>query len=472
MASAQSRMWNSNRATRSLCRERTTDLIRGFLRAAFLIILVPMGLWAQAGGTVESGTQAPAPARNGGVPAVLSVSDSVPPNGLGLGMGIETIYDDNVFSTNQARRGDLLFHVTPQFDLREERRHVSLALDYYPDLLVYREVKGLDTFNHGLQVESTFRVSQHFSLKLTEMLSYRMGIYQSPPSEEITPVPGPSTSPNPTVFTPLARQLDNNARVDVVYRKSARTSLAWFGGIHLQNFSHIATSGDILQNNQDARAGLEYHYRADRHDTVGAIYLLDDLSSQLGQRAIIHTALISFDRQMSRTVKLGVFGGPELVSLSDQLSFGPLPLTNTISTASRRPNWSLGAALIKRGKNSVFQISTSHQAALGGGLLGPVTSSSVSLNVSRRLMGRWNATGSFAYSDSKALGGTLNGTHIRGASASVGAEHQLVRNCTARFSYTYTNQRSNNPTLLFAGLTENRISLGIFYRYRPISPGR
>ena len=436
------------------------------------MILGSVGLWAQGGGTVPGGSQVPAPAGNAEVPPVLYASGSIRPNVLLLSMNTETTYDDNVFSTNRLRRGDLLFHLSPRIALREERKRLSLAFDYLPDLLLYREAKGYDAFNHGVQLDTNFRFSPHFSLRVTDSFSYRIGLYQPPPSEEITPAPGPSTTPNPTVFTPLARQRDNNVRVDVVYQKSARTSLDWFGGFHRQDFSQVATAGSSLQDNQGMNAGLEYRYRLDRHNTLGAVYLFQNLSFQQGQRTVVHTAMLSFDRQLSPSVTVSVFGGPAYVSLHDQLTLDLLFFTITVPVASTQTGWTLGANFTKRAKNSVFQVSANHQVSQGGGLLGAVSSSFVSLNMNRRLVGHWSATWSFAYADNSALSAAQRGSHVRSAIASFGVEHQLTGNLTTRLGYTHTRQTSGAPTLLFSGLNENRVSLGVFYRYHQIPLGR
>lgn len=395
-------------------------------------------------------------------------------NILLLSMASETTYDDNVLSTNQLRQGDVIFHLSPRIAIEEERRRFGLALDYEPDLLLYREATRYDALSHGLHLDGKVRFSPHLTVRLTDSFAYRTGIYQPLAAEAITPAPGPSTSPNPTVFTPLARQLENNIRVDVVYQKSARTSLDWFGGFHQQAFSQVATVGSSLQNNQGVNAGLEYHYRLDRHNTLGAVYLFQNLSSQQGQRAIVHAAQFSFDRQLSSHVTLAVFGGPAFVSLHEQLVLDLFFFQFTIPTTSKRTNWTLGTSLTKQTKNSVFQVAANHQVSQGGGLLGPATSSSASLNVSRRLGGRWNATWSFAYADNTALGSAQSGSssRIRSVIASFGLERQLARNLTTRLGYTYTRQTSGDPTLQFAGINGNRVSVGFLYRYHQIPLGR
>src|SRR5207245_4871590 len=146
-------------------------------RAGILLTLAPVGRWAQAGETPASSSPGRAPSANGDAAPLQYAPDSIRRNFLLLSMNSESTYDDNVFSTNQLRHGDLLFHLSPRIALREERKRLSLALDYLPDLLLYREAKGFDAFNHGLRLDTNFRFSPHFSLRLTDSLNYRIGIF-------------------------------------------------------------------------------------------------------------------------------------------------------------------------------------------------------------------------------------------------------------------------------------------------------
>lgn len=446
-------------------------MIRQCLRAVILMTLAPAGLWAQAGGTAAGSSEGPAPSGNGDAAPLQNTGDSIRRNVLLLSMASETAYDDNVFSTSQPRRGDLSFHLSPRMVLREERKHLTLALDYQPDLLLYRETRGFNAFSHGLQLDARLRFTSRFNLRLTDSFSYRVGIFQPRPSEEVAPQLGPSASLNPTVFTPLGRQRENNMRLDMVYQKSARTSLDWFAGFQDLHFGRVATASS-LQDTQGVKAGLEYLYRLDRHNTLGALYLFQKLTSQQGQRAIVHTALLSFARQLSPNVTLSVFGGPEYTSLQDNLILDPLFFRTAFPIARTRTHWALGGAFTKRSKDTESQISADRRASEGGGLLGPVISSSINLNVRRRLVGHWNATWSFIYADNSALGAAQSRSHVRSGAASVSLGRQLTKNLTTQLGYTYIVQHSADPTLLFARFNRNRVSFGVFYRYHEVPLGR
>jgi len=257
-------------------------------------------------------------------------------------------------------------------------------------------------------------------------------------------------------------------RLDMVYQKSARTSLDWFAGFHRLHFGRVATASS-LQDTQRVNAGLEYLYRLDRHSTLGALYLFQELSFQQGQRAIVHAALLSFARQLSPNVTLSVLGGPEYTSLQDNFTLDPFSFRTTSSTRTR---WALGGAFTKRAKDTEFQISADRRTSEGGGLLGLVTSSSINLNVRRRLVGHWNAAWSFTYADHRALAAAQSGSHLRSGTASFSLERQLSNNLSTRLGYSYIFQSSGDPTLLFADLNRNRVSFGVFYRYHQIPLGR
>src|SRR5437899_1003938 len=446
-------------------------MIRQCLRAVILMALAPVGLWAQAGETPASSSPGPAPSANGDAAPLQYPPDSIRRSFLLLSMATESAYDDNVFSSSQLRRGDVSFHFSPRMVFREERKHLTLALDYQPDLLLYRETRGFNAFSHGLQLDARLRLTSRFSLKFADLFNYRVGLFQPRLSEEVAPAFGPSTGLNPTVFTPLGRQLENNMRLDMVYQKSARTSLDWFAGFQRLHFGRVATASS-LQDTQRVEAGLEYLYRLDRHNTLGALYLFQELSFQQAQRAIVHAALLSFARQLSPNVTLSVLGGPEYTSLQDNLTLDPFSFRTTFPIASTRTRWALGGALTKRAKDTEFQISADRRTSEGGGLLGLVTNSSINLNVRRRLVGHWNAAWSFTYADHRALAAAQSGSHLRSGTASFSLERQLSNNLSTRLGYSYIFQSSGDPTLLFADLNRNRVSFGVFYRYHQIPLGR
>ena len=105
-------------------------------------------------------------------------------------------------------------------------------------------------------------------------------------------------------------------------------------------------------------------------------------------------------------------------------------------------------------------------------MLGLVTSSSINLNVRRRLVGHWNAAWSFTYADHRALAAAQSGSHLRSGTANFSLERQLSNNLSTRLGYTYIFQSSADPALLFADLNRNRVSFGVFYRYHQIPLGR
>ncbi len=440
-----------------------------------MVILVPLAVWSQSSAPSSVITQGPSSYGNGEQPQLSYAGESRPRNLLFLSLASETAYDDNVFNSNTLRRRDLTFEFGPRIAFLQQRRHLSFGLDYQPYFRVYRRTEQFNELNHAVGLDMSYRLGPQFTLRLRDSFAYRTGIFQPRSSQEFIPALGSPTSLNQTVFTPLARQQENTARLDAIYKRSARTSFTLFGGFQRRDFKGEASSGQNLFNTRGVSGGLQYLYRLSVHSTLGMIYLFQSLKFGNGGRLLTHSPLASFAWRLSPGVALEVFAGPQYTRLHDRatlvLPFLGSNFTPTTDIFQTEWNWAAGGTITKRTDKTVLSFSAQRMVTDGGGLLTFVTSSVVDMGLRRRLTRRWDAVWDLNGTRTDALGLRFAGSSIASQTVRFSLEHSLTESLTARVTYNLIRPRTVGPAALLADFDRNRVSFGVSYQFKRIPVG-
>ena len=447
-------------------------MIRKSVRAVFLLMLVPIGLCAQSTTSGSPRAQGPRPYGNGEKHGLSYAGDSFVRNVLIIDLRAESSYDDNVLGRNTQRRGDVTFLFGPGIGFRRQGKQLTLALNYHPGFIVYRKTQGRNSLDHGLQFDANYQLDSRLALRARGSLLRRTGIFQPHPSAQFMPELGSPASLNETVFTPQARQFEHNLRFDAVYQTSRRTSFALFAGFLERDFDRKASGERNLRRTEERNTGLLYHHRLSPTSTLGITYLLQDFRFGPETRVLANSTFFSFARELSPTVTLNVFGGPQYTRLHDRITLSFFPFTFRVPVFRAEWHWALGGDLTKRSEKIVFQITAQRQVTDGGGLLGLASSSFVGVSVRRRFSGRWNAIWSAGYARTSPLQPGLLESNIQSQTAGFGLERSLRENLAARLGYDFTRQRSSAQDLPLANLNRNRVYLGFFYRFGQIALGR
>jgi len=393
-------------------------------------------------------------------------------NTLSFSLANQTAWDDNVLSNNAQRQSDLTFAFGPRVGIRQERKKSSLALDYEAGFQLYRWRPGYNALNQGLRVETGFQFHPNLSLRFRDASRYRTGIFQSVLGEGVASERGTPATLNETVFTPLARQLENDVIFDILYQESRQTSLTIFGGFRNRRFFEKFARPYELQDLRGASGGFQYSYRLNRTSTLGALLSYENLTFRASGRLVVQSALVSFGKRLSRNTTLEVFGGPQYARARDQFRI-ELPFF-TIAGRVLRARWhgAAGGTFTFQSGPSLFQLSGQRLVTEGGGLVTSVSSSSSDLGVRRRLANRWSVGGDLQYAETSTLGGFLPGARIRGQRASASLERQLTEGLKARLGYDFIRQRVKGPVPFLANLDRNRVSLDLSYRFPVMALGR
>jgi hypothetical protein len=191
---------------------------------------------------------------------------------------------------------------------------------------------------------------------------------------------------------------------------------------------------------------------------------------------VTHSALFSYAQQVSSTVSVTVFAGPQFSRDHDTFAL-ELPFLSgeiTLVAHAVHSQWSpaFGGTLVKRSKDTVFQASGGRMVTEGGGFLRAATNTEASLSIRRRLTARSEISGTADYTQYSALTFGSFQSRLRYGRVGFGLDRTLNEKLTARLEYNYLRQRGTGQIPLVANLDRSRISLGVFYQIGSIPLGR
>jgi len=408
-----------------------------------------------------------------GEKAELNYAGTSPPrNILALGLNAGSSYDDNIFGNDQQRVSDVAFQFGPSLNVRREGQRLNLGLSYEPHFRIYRRASELNGVDQRFGFDAGYKVSSRLSFRGRTSAFYTTGIFQPNRSEGFLPRLGSPSSLNDTLFTPSARQLTWTSRIDASYQASKHDSIEVFVGQSKLDFRQQFSNAGSLQNTEQKDAGLVYQHRLSPHTTLGMDYQYEDISFGSDSRTLVHSAFFSYAQQVTPSLSLSVFGGPQFSHLHEVIALPLGPFTFRIPVSLATSNWALGGTVTKQADKTAFQLNAQHQVSDGGGLLGAVVSSSVGTSVSRRLTGRWDASWSAGYADNRSLDTTRSRGAYQSLTAGTGFQRSLTEKLSVRLGYDFIHQSGSGQSQLFGNFDRDLWSVQFSYRFHEIALGR
>jgi opacity protein-like surface antigen len=381
-------------------------------------------------------------------------------------------YDDNIFGNDQQRVSDVAFQFGPSLNVRREGQRLNLGLSYEPHFRIYRRASELNGVDQTFGFDAAYRASSRLSFRGRTSAYYTTGIFQPNRSEEFLPGLGSPSTLNDTVFTPTARQLTWSLRIDASYQVAAHDSVNLFVGQSRLDFRQQISNSGSLQNTEQKDAGLVYQHRLSPHTTLGMDYQYVDIRFGSDSRTIVHSAFFSYAQQVSPSLTLSVFGGPQFSHLHEVIALPLGPFTFRIPVSRATSNWALGGTVTKQLDKTAFQLTAQRQVSDGGGLLGAVVSSSVGTSVRRRLPGHWDASWSAGYADNRSLDTTSSRGAYQSLTAGAGLGRSLTEKLSVRVGYDFMHQRGSGQSQLFGDIDRDLWSVQFSYRFHEIALGR
>jgi hypothetical protein len=273
------------------------------------------------------------------------------------------------------------------------------------------------------------------------------------------------------VYTPTLRQLALSSRIDAAYQASQRDSVGLYVGESTLDFKQQISSGGNLQNMAEKDAGLFYQHRVTRHTTFGGNYLFQDIRFGANSRTHVQSAFLSYAQQISPSVTVSVFGGPQYVRTHDLylLPLGPFTLEIPINEAAW--HWAIGGTLTKQLNSTALLLTAQRQVSNGGGLMGAVVSTSTGVSLRRRLPGHWDAIWSGSYARNSSVSSGSFTSEYQSETAGFALQRPLTEKTSLRFSYDYLHQRGTGQSLLSGNLDRNLVTVQFTYRFHQIELG-
>jgi hypothetical protein len=441
------------------------EKLRASISLVVFLMLLPVGLEAQ--------TAAPAPAQplayGSGVQTPLRYAgEAASVNQLSLSMGASTFYDDNVFQRNSQRLSDEGVSFDSHLTLSRQTENLTISFDYLPYFLLYRQINQFDRLNHTADLNLTYRLGSHFKLGLYDTFSYQNGVFQSLTGQQIMSGLGSPTTLNQTILPYTIRTLSNLSGLDLMYVKSHRTSLTLTGGYNQQKFGTQGVAGQSLYNSWGISGGFQYQYLVTEHSSFGLLLLHQDSTFRGGEvlgnnpRFQMESAVVSVGSRLSPTVAVTIFGGPEYVRIIGPSAAG--------IAGQFQPTG--GGSITKEVRKTALDLSVERAVSGSGGLYTLVKSTTGSLGVRRRLVGRWEANlqGGAARADTSLLQFARGRTDALSGIFSL--DRPLSRGSVFRISYDTTHQLSKGTLPISANFDRNLVTIGIDYQLKAIPLGR
>lgn len=423
------------------------------------VLIFPVGLVAQEG-TYGTGVQT----------ALQFAGESVPANQISMSVGASAFYDDNALSTNGNRQGDEALAFNSALGATKSTEHLTINFDYMPSFLLYRQFDAYDRLNHAATLGLTYRLTNRFSLGLHDAFGYQNGVLPSLSGQQILSGPTPPTALNQGIYAYTTRTLTNMAGLDLTFEKSHRTSLTFAGGYNQTTFGSAAGQNIPLYNGAGFSGSLQYQYRATQHTTFSVLLLHQDNTYRGGevfgarQRLQIESVDLSVKSQLSPTVTVTLYGGPQYIRTLGQSSGG------VGVGGGLQP--SVGGSIIKQVRDTALNLSVQRAVTDGGGLYTSVVNTSATFGVRRRLVGQWE--GDLHGSGAVANDSLFQLANERTDSLTGGVEiSRPLRNGSAfHISYTTLHQFNKGTLPITANFDRNIVMIGFDYRLKTISLGR
>jgi hypothetical protein len=217
-------------------------------------------------------------------------------------------YDDNVFRTPDDKKDDLIFRVTPQIDLVEDREKFNYSVGYalpYEIGVTYNDSDEVNDFNHLAHAKFSYRATPQTELFGHDSFYYVQGLFRQ--QQEVT---------DPTVADlgdDRERILDNNLTLGVTHDFTPRLAgslrvrqgvfdTTQFNRANALSFGAVASGAYQLTEQHQLGAGFNY-----------ARQMFDDTINRPGSDVDYYNLFGSWQWTFDETTTFSIEAGPALI---------------------------------------------------------------------------------------------------------------------------------------------------------------
>lgn len=399
---------------------------------------------------------------SGQLPSATPQSEEASPNELTASITAGASYDDNVFPNVSPRQWDIEYSITPRISLDETRSRIIWGLSYAPGLRLSQNLLYRNYFSQEFAGDLAWQVSPHGTLSAQQ---YYL-VTTDPFAGFSTTQPGPTISPNETIYVPNIRQTMLLSNALYSFQASARTTMGVGGSFEQQKYDTIPRTGNStpLLNAQLASGKAYISQQLSAREQLGFQYSLQVMKfPQTDARTTTHSFLVFNQINLSSNTSLTLYGGPEYSLTAGQvvLNLGFIVVTIPVNTTQ----WSASGGVLYNwtGHRLATSIDFSRRVSDGGALLGAVELTSGSAQLSWQLTPSWSLSSTISGAEDQLL--TTNG-QLRTYSGQIALLRRLGRRLQMRFYDERLNQ-TGSITGLSVG---NRDVIGAALTYSFLRP--
>jgi len=434
----------------------------------------------QAGQTEEPAApvedlRAPGPALLTGDSGSLSFSPELErSNYIRGGITVGATYDDNAANTETNRIGDLSYSILPNIQLDQTRSRLHWELGYFGGFTVNQRLSERNQGSHNLNGVLQYRLSPHMDLRLSDSFLNTTGLLQQFQNGIETPVTGPVNQPNPTLITPLAKNINNTASADWSYQFSRDDTIGAGGTFYDAHFHDQPAGSATLLDTSAHSVHAYYNHRFTARNWTGITYQFQRFEIGSGTNVTnTHTLLLSHTIYLRQHMTLSFFAGPEYSEIDTVTVTAniipPVISFATVSNAEHQLSASVGGSFGWQGQRTSTRLDVSRKVSDGGGVLGPVLLNSVEGGIRRQLASRTAVHLNAMYGHNRELGSFTTGTALDSASGTVGVEQEMGSNFMLRLDYGRDYQTGSTTSSNVGSINHNRGVISISYHFtRPM----
>lgn len=353
-------------------------------------------------------------------------------------ISVGSFFDDNAVIGAAPRQWNLNYLITPSFDFEETRPRLDWGLTYAPGFIKSQNLPNRNLFSQDFGGHFTWLPSPHTSLSAQQTY-----VRSNNPFQQSATTPGPTISPNQTIFFPSLLQTSILSNAEYSYQFAEHSSIGLGGSFASERFDTTPKSGPTqsLIRSQIASGNAYYSHQFSERNQLGVQYEGQVLRFPARDaRTTTHTFLFFDEMKLTPNATFTVYGGPEYSLTANQVVVNLGFIVITIPVRSNQWHTAAGAIYSWTGQRLAVTLNYTRRISDGGGLVGAVELNAGTATLSWRLTGRWSLTSTLTGADNQLLAIKTGQSELRTYSARAGTQYQLSRNLALEMSYERLNE--------------------------------
>ena len=374
-------------------------LARTYLPLLFAL-LVPLSALSQVepsatggsgGSSDDSEMMTPPPVS--GMPYDAGAGADTRSNFLGVSIGANASYNDNVFpGSNAQTSSDEIYWIFPTITLNKSTGRQTVSLGYSPSFTFYQHTSALDTVNQSASLTFKDRLSPHLSFNVQDYFLRTNDVFNGAYPFSSGNLTGTTQAPVPALIVPYIEQMSDTANGSIDYQIGRDSMIGGGGSYSTFSFPNSAAAAGL--SNSDGESGSAFYSRR----LSGKQYF--GLSYDYSHDVVTDAPYAPFNTQVHSLLPFySIYFNPKF---SISISAGIQHISIAQLQAQSYNAWSTAgsASMGWQGTRGSFDLSYLHSINTGEGFAQALISDTVSASSGWKLSPTWNGGFEVSYSNS------------------------------------------------------------------------